>query len=306
MALLLLGASPLCPAEVYRCVDKHGTTVFSDIPCDYDDSAHNGNPQATQVPAAPEQATPSEATPPAEPANLPAPVTRFAPARTLGATPSTMSVGKALLHFLAPIVFGLVIVGAIWLLALVSRTKTESVTESSSSETETPRVFSLMLSGRVGRLRYLAFSWAMALPVMLLVGLIVLMSGGLTAMRRGGVGALSTVLIVVAMLVYLWLSIRVMVLRLHDLNRSGTWVLGLFIVSLVVGVIAGASSVNALVVRTLMWIVAWALLLWPGTRGENNYGPPPGINSFGVVICAFLVPLLMVLAVLRMGRLTPH
>jgi uncharacterized membrane protein YhaH (DUF805 family) len=96
--------------------------------------------------------------------------------------------------------------------------------------------------------------------------------GTASSNTQGRAGADSTLLIV-ALLVYLWTSTRVVVLRLHDFNRSAIWVLALFIGSLVVGGIAGVNSLNTLVVRTLIWMATSTLLLWPGTRADNDYGP---------------------------------
>lgn len=65
---------------------------------------------------------------------------------------------------------------------------------------------------------------------------------------------LSSLFALAIMLVYLYFGIVITVRRLHDLDRSGWWML-LFFVPLI---------------NLFVWIY---ILLFPGTRGSNQYGP---------------------------------
>ena len=66
--------------------------------------------------------------------------------------------------------------------------------------------------------------------------------------------------------------------RLNDLNRSGWWVLLIFV-----------PLVNVL--------LAIYLLFFPGTGDVNDHGPAPGPNSIGVLIIGWLMVTLFVLGI---------
>ena len=86
------------------------------------------------------------------------------------------------------------------------------------SDTFTPGPISLSLTGRIGRLRYLAFSW----PVMLLSALGIVAAIIIPTMHRSPgatLGAGTIFLMAVVMVLWFYLSLRLMALRLHDLNR---------------------------------------------------------------------------------------
>ncbi len=139
-------------------------------------------------------------------------------------------------------------------------------------ETYQPKFLSL--SGRIGRIRYLAYcmgigllAYAAAIPLALLM-----MAAGDSA------GMVISILGMVA----LWVGIMVMtwgyaVRRLHDLNQTG-WMSLLFIVPLV----------NI--------VFSFYLLFAPGTKGSNNYGPMPAPNS--QVIWVVVIAVVVVIAIL--------
>lgn len=138
------------------------------------------------------------------------------------------------------------------------------------------KVFSV--TGRIGRLRYLAWSAAfflVALPLYLVATLFLAVSPAL--------GGILIAAIVIALVV---VSVQVGVQRLHDVGWSG-WLLLLNLVPVVGGVFA-----------LLMLVV-------PGTTEANRYGPPPPPNGKGVKLLALtwlLVPILGILAAIAIPQ----
>ncbi|MDX5373468.1 MAG: DUF805 domain-containing protein [Pseudomonadaceae bacterium] len=116
------------------------------------------------------------------------------------------------------------------------------------------------VSGRIGRVRYLAWSAVMSLAFM------VLYFPALLAMSISPIvgGILLAVVLIGAMVV----GVQIGVQRLHDLNWSG-WLWLLMLVPLA-----------NLVLAVLMLVV-------PGTDGANRYGPPPPPNSTAIKVLAF-------------------
>jgi len=129
-------------------------------------------------------------------------------------------------------------------------------------ETQPVRPFSV--SGRIGRARYIAYGFA----VYFVFGF----AGGMLAAALGQAG--------VAVMALVWLAIVVLGLmltiqRCHDFNMSG-WLSLLMLVPLV----------------NLMF------LFIPGTDGPNRFGAPTPPNGVGVLIVAWLIPVVFVGAIL--------
>lgn len=141
-----------------------------------------------------------------------------------------------------------------------------------------PKIISF--SGRIGRMRYLAYSigatFLLMLVTMPLIGL-----SAFSGAAMGGEAGMS-MMTMVGMAVYYIGTIVISVMyakrRLNDLNRSGWWFL-LFIVPIV----------NLL--------LAIYLIFFPGTDGSNDWGPAPAANSIGVLILGWLMPALFVLGI---------
>lgn len=134
-----------------------------------------------------------------------------------------------------------------------------------SGETYEPQI--LAIAGRIGRLRYLAYTFGLTMAC-----------GIIAAIVTGILGVISPKLVMLGLIVYLpalAISFIMAIRRLNDLGYPGWWCL-LSIVPLI-NLFFG------------LWIV-----FWPGNAGSNNYGLPPTRNSIGVVILAVVVPLLMV------------
>lgn len=132
------------------------------------------------------------------------------------------------------------------------------------------------MEGRLGRLRYIAYSFGLSLLIQFIAGI----AGGISAVLPGDIGAaVMMIVIIVAYIMLLVTSFFIMVKRLHDVNKSA-WFLLLFLVPLI-NILFGLY-----------------LLFAPGTDGDNNFGPPPPPNSRGVVIAASLLIAIMVLGIL--------
>lgn len=120
-------------------------------------------------------------------------------------------------------------------------------------------------AGRVGRLRYLAYSTGASL----LCGLL---SAAFTAALGASLGGVLTMVAYVALIVF---SIMVAIQRSHDMDWSGWTVL-----------------------LTLIPFVALIWLFKPGTKGANTYGAPPPPNTLGVKILACLLPIIFIIGIL--------
>ncbi|EXF92216.1 membrane protein [Pseudomonas fluorescens HK44] len=136
------------------------------------------------------------------------------------------------------------------------------------------KVFSVQ--GRIGRLRYLAWS----LVALLIIGAIAGVFG--LSLLAGNQMVLSTIVCVVAFVAYLYINITISVQRLHDLGWSGwLWFLNL--------------------VPFIGSLFPFALAVLPGNVGANRYGAPQPPNSTAVKILCGLW--LMVIAVVFVGAL---
>ena len=113
--------------------------------------------------------------------------------------------------------------------------------------------------GRVNRAKF----WLVALGIFVLEVIIFAAVGGSTAMSAdpqqamANLGPVAGIVLFVFGVVALWISIAVAIKRYHDRNKSGWWVLIVF-----VPIIGG-----------LWYLIECGFLR--GTPGPNNYGPDP-------------------------------
>jgi len=120
-------------------------------------------------------------------------------------------------------------------------------------------------SGRIGRLRYLAYSTGAFLLVGAFAGLV----GSILD------PSFAAILAVVAYIAALVFSVIAGIQRSHDMDWSG-WTLLLNFIPLV----------------GFIWIFK------PGSAGTNKYGAPPPPNPLGVKILGLLLPALFVIGML--------
>jgi len=119
--------------------------------------------------------------------------------------------------------------------------------------------------GRIGRLRYLA--WSMA--SWLVVGIPLFVVTSILAKISSSLSFLGVLLFVVGAVALIVCSFRFAIQRLHDLGLSGWWVLLHF-------------------VPLIGSFLPFVLMLAPGSSKRNLYGPPPPPNSLAVQFLAAL------------------
>lgn len=131
-----------------------------------------------------------------------------------------------------------------------------------------PPVLSLSFEGRIGRIAY--FNTGM----LSLVGIMVIAVAAAVILPIFRSVGFALLLIPVFAAFVIW-TVRASALRLHDLNRSGWWSL-------------------LLSVPVLGGLLSLAMMFWPGTDGDNDYGPQPRRgNAVAAVITGVLLVLML-------------
>jgi len=137
----------------------------------------------------------------------------------------------------------------------------------------------LQVHGRIGRVRYLAYSCALGL--LLAVGLT---AGTALAGRSGTAFAIVQLL---GLAGALGLGLIVGGRRLNDMGYRRWWAIGTLV-----------PGIN-------VFVGLW-LALARGTPGANRFGPAPAPNTRAVVVLAWLLPLLVLAGALACTVLTPQ
>ena len=124
--------------------------------------------------------------------------------------------------------------------------------------------------GRLGRLRYFVW-WLIPAMVFFFIATFVVVLPIISTLLNDGsfdnVG-MGRVLVLVGLSLPLAIfGISLAIRRLHDLNLSGWWYLGLVAIAFIPYL---GTIVN--------FLAALGLLFWPGNEGENDYGLPPPPN----------------------------
>lgn len=121
-------------------------------------------------------------------------------------------------------------------------------------------------SGRLGRIRYLAYGIAAALVGMAIIFALLLLVGGFAALSGSNEMSPAVLLIIIPFyIVMIVISFMLAIQRCHDFNVSG-WL----------------SLIMLIPLGSLVFMFV------PGTKGTNNYGPPPPPNSAGVLVLFWL------------------
>ncbi len=146
------------------------------------------------------------------------------------------------------------------------------------ADEELPPVFGFSFDGRLNRMRYLIYSLA-GYVLLMLAGLIV-MGSVFHSVSDGSFPLLSILLFGAAVLALMYLGLRFSVQRLHDMGLTGWLVLLSF----------------APFVGGFVWI--W-LSVWPGSKEANQYGPPNPPNSLThkVIVLGLVLLLALLLGV---------
>jgi uncharacterized membrane protein YhaH (DUF805 family) len=145
-----------------------------------------------------------------------------------------------------------------------------------ADETYQPKFFSL--KGRIGRVRYFAYSYLSIFLLMFVAGLLAAIVIPLTGGGNGS-SAAAIVFLIALYVPMIAIGFVMMIRRLNDLNQSG-WLSLLMLVPL------------------LNFFFALYLMFGAGTSGANKYGPKPAKNSTLMVIGALLPIILVVLMAL--------
>lgn len=119
-------------------------------------------------------------------------------------------------------------------------------------------------SGRIGRLRYLAYSTGASL-----------LAGTIAVVAAGALGDIGMIVAVVVYLAAVVFSVIAGIKRSHDMDWSG-W-------------------------SILLAIIPFAGLIWvfkSGSPGANRFGAPPPPNTIGIKILGFVLPVVFILGVL--------
>lgn len=153
-----------------------------------------------------------------------------------------------------------------------------SVTPDESGTYE-PKVWSF--SGRIGRLRYLAYTIANTLLIYLAFGVLTVIGVATTgtAQNSGGISVIGGIFMVLLVVGAFVISINYSRRRLHDLDQSG-WLSLLMFIPLV------------------NFFFGLYLVFGSGTSGSNRYGQMPCKNSTWVIVGASLLPLFFVIGIL--------
>lgn len=162
--------------------------------------------------------------------------------------------------------------------------------DTAGSDEPAPFLLGFSSKGRLGRMRFFAYSALIWVPIVL----IILLMG--KTMENHMVLA-----IILMFLGLVWMPLRLVAMRMHDFNLSGKWLLLGFLLSGVAGAMQRPDLASQ--VSVLFWLSMIPISLWPGDAHENNYGPPGGENPLWVKVCAGLFALLQVLAVVGAGKL---
>lgn len=124
--------------------------------------------------------------------------------------------------------------------------------------------------GRIGRVRYLAYSFgflmAGILALVAVMGIIATVVGTTAAMAVYIAGIIGLMVV----------SVLFGIQRLHDLDKSG-WLYLVMLIPLV------------------GMFFSFYLIFAPGTKEVNRFGNPPPPNSGGVVLTAWLIPVFFML-----------
>ncbi|WEF32700.1 DUF805 domain-containing protein [Pseudoduganella chitinolytica] len=134
---------------------------------------------------------------------------------------------------------------------------------------QVPRPFDL--HGRIGRVRYLAYSFG-AMIVLLLAAIVL---GALLGAIGAGPAVAAGLMQVLVGTLMAAANLVIARRRLHDMGKSGWW-----------GVL--------LLVPLLNIVVTLWLALGKGDEGPNAFGPPPSPNSRAVIALACIGPALFV------------
>jgi len=123
--------------------------------------------------------------------------------------------------------------------------------------------------GRIGRFAYLLYSilnWLVT-AALLIIGL-VLTKPGLTVIP-------GILLVFAAMVSLIWVSLALMVKRLHDTGYSGAHAVWVVLLAILAAATAFSNPVLAFALLVAIVVIFCWLVYAPGDAGRNLFGPAP-------------------------------
>jgi uncharacterized membrane protein YhaH (DUF805 family) len=149
---------------------------------------------------------------------------------------------------------------------------TAHVTDVDDDDGATQPLQVLDYKGRIGRLRYLAWTFAGYFVVMVLG-----MFGGVLSAMVGSPDLLNALVGIVSILFFIPFAFWT-IQRSHDMGWNGwTW---------------------------LLTLIPLVILVWwfnGGTKGRNRYGAPPPPNTIGVHLLSWIVPIVLIVLVVAVA-----
>jgi uncharacterized membrane protein YhaH (DUF805 family) len=127
--------------------------------------------------------------------------------------------------------------------------------------------------GRIGRLRYIAYTTGLPMLIMMLIGVFGALLGRILGPDTGP--ALMFPVMAVGYVVMFVMMVLLTIQRAHDFNSSG-WMALVVLIPLV---------------NLIFWFI-------PGTDGDNEYGLRPPPNNIGVVILSLVPPIVFVVGMI--------
>jgi uncharacterized membrane protein YhaH (DUF805 family) len=160
-----------------------------------------------------------------------------------------------------------------------------------SDEVQVMRLWSA--KGRVGRLRYMAYTFGASMIVGVLGGAAVAILGPTTG------GIVYGLLYIPFLILAVFTGIK----RSHDMNWSGWTLLIPFVPAIGLGVVSAMVDPNnpqSAMITLIPLVFALSGLIWvfkKGTDGSNDYGAPPPPNTTGVKILGWAFPVVFVIGI---------
>nr|WP_307731882.1 DUF805 domain-containing protein [Massilia sp. H27-R4] len=153
------------------------------------------------------------------------------------------------------------------------------------------------MEGRIGRVRALAYSLVVFMPLIVLAVALGFLSPKVGSGAMGVMGAIG-----IGVIVSMLFCLRLLVLRMHDVNLSGKWIFGFFLVVCVGGALGGRNfSTIATIVFWLGLMIIYCFI--PGTDGENEFGEAPGPNSTLIKVGAGVFVALQVFSLVGQSKM---
>nr|WP_307731768.1 DUF805 domain-containing protein [Massilia antarctica] len=160
-----------------------------------------------------------------------------------------------------------------------------------------PGAFGFSMEGRIGRVRALAYSLVVFMPLIVLAVALGFLSPKVGSGAMGVMGAIG-----IGVIVSMLFCLRLLVLRMHDVNLSGKWIFGFFLVVCVGGALGGRNfSTIATIIFWLGLMIIYCFI--PGTDGENEFGEAPGPDSTLIKVGAGVFVALQVFSLVGQSKM---